>query len=122
MSARECKEQAGLIWMRWERRRLARAWSAPGRRSSVRVSSRKPWWGGTRGDAERAAVLAVPGLRPRDVEVSTPQRGRVLVRLFGPAASERTAAAVHQALWRRMPVGVELRVEAVVNVEATAWA
>ncbi len=121
MSVREYMEQSDATWTRAERRRLARAGSAPGRRFGARVPVRKPWTqSGTRGDIERAAVLAVPGLRPRDIDVGTPEPGRVRVRLSGPAASERAARAVYQALWRQRPVGVALEVEAGVTVESAA--
>ncbi|WP_437309963.1 hypothetical protein [Sorangium sp. So ce388] len=73
-------------------------------------------------DVETTALLAVPGLRRRHVEVSAPRPDNIRVRLYGPAARGSTAEVVYQAIWSRVPLGLTLEVEAVVTVEAAARA
>lgn len=112
--ARELAESQWWAWTRHERRRLARADAAPGRRFARRMPKAKPITNAfSRSDVETIALMAVPGLRRRDVQVRTPRLGVALVELSGPRADAYAVEAVRAALEDRTPVGIALNVVAV---------
>lgn len=115
--ARELAENNGWAWTRAQRRRLARSVAGPGRRFASRVPKITSLMSGfTRTGVETMALLAVPGLRRRDVRVRTPQPGSVLVELSGPGANVSAVELVRVALDGRTPIYIELDVVAVGGV------
>lgn len=111
MTPRDLLEKAGVIWTRRERRRLARADAAPGRRFAGRTSRVKPFgYGMTRDSVEIAALIAAPGLRRRDIAVREPEPGTVRVELSGPRVTAEACAAVEEALEYHAPLGIALEV------------
>jgi hypothetical protein len=106
-------EADGWIWSRRERRRLARAGAAPGRRcATASVPLRKPMFHGlTLTSIEQIAILSVPGLRPADVTFGDSEPGTFVVRLRG--ASAAVVEATRVALVPHVPPGVTLDVRAV---------
>lgn len=107
--AREFAERTGFAWTRHDRRRLARADAGPGRRFAVRQPKSIDVGrdAGTRDALVAAALLAVPGLRRRDVRLSTPEPGTVRVEV--PAAMRRL---VEVAIAGHVPLAVCLDVVA----------
>lgn len=105
-------EMAGMVWSRAARRRLARAGGGPGRRKARRWPLRRElaYRGFTRPHVDALALLAVPGLAPADVDISSPRPGCVVVTLRGPMATAEAVANVRAALAGHVPVGVDLGV------------
>ncbi len=114
MTPRALLEEAGVIWTRRERRRLARADAAPGRRFAVKVSRGRTWLNApafTREHIRHVALMAVPGLRPCDVRVTSPEPARVRVELdVSKDAMVDALFNVEEALEPHVPLGVALEV------------
>ncbi len=113
MTPRQLLEDAGVIWTRRERRRLARADAAPGRRSSKRWGRARSYPGFARFAVRCAVIIAVPGLRTRDVEVLSPAPGTLRVELSGPHASPGNVARVRAAIEPHVPHSIALDVATV---------
>ena len=112
MTPRALLEQAGVIWTRRERRRLARVGAGRGRRRAVDVPRTRPRMldHGTRDAYVWHALLAAPGLRLDDINVSTPAPGAVRVALSGPRATASAVADIYLRLRDYVPMCLEIEV------------
>lgn len=114
MTTRQLLEEAGVIWTRRERRRLARAGAGRGRRRAVEVPCGRAWLNAPAFTSESiryVALMAVPGLRPCDVHVTSPEPARVRVELDVPQDAMIDALFdVEAALEPHVPLGVALDV------------
>jgi len=102
-----------LLFTPRERRRLARAGSAPGRRRAARVPERRPQNDiGTKPAIEREILIAVPGLRPHDLHLGSPRPG-VLVATFSRPMTQREIEVVRLVLADAAIVGTEIHTRAI---------
>lgn len=114
MTPRQLLEEAGVIWTRRERRRLARVGAGRGRRRAVEVAR-------TRADAPilrdgvyrledfaTLAIMAAPELKRGDIVVSRPNDLTLRVGLSGPRVTNETMDVVSTHLWKHTPRGIAL--------------
>lgn len=114
MTPRALLEEAGVIWTRRERRRLARVGAGRGRRFADRVprtrSDRPILHHGVYRleDFAVLAMMAAPELERGDIAVSRPDALNLRVALSGPRVTNETMNEVSSRLWWYTPQGIAL--------------
>ncbi len=114
MTPRALLEEAGVIWTRRERRRLARAGSGRGRRRAVEVPRTRPdrpilHTGVYRlDDFATLAMMAAPELKRCDITVRKTNEETLRVGLSGPRVTTDVMNDVSAHLWKHTPMGIAL--------------
>jgi hypothetical protein len=114
VTPRQLLEEAGVIWTRRERRRLARAGAGRGRRNADEVPRTRPdrrilHDGAYRlEDFATLAMMAAPELKRCDITVRKTNDLTMRVGLSGPCVTTDVMNDVSAYLWKHTPMGIAL--------------